>query len=348
MNLILNWRRFVCLASLPLALFAVATWAQVGDTDKDTLDCDLYASLDDIPSRGIRKSAYGFIDVNRALAPCSASYARNPKNSRVQAQLARVYFQQGKFEQGIGLAKASAKEQAISLALLGEASRRGVGGHSMSPRDAARYFQEGADRGNPDSMRALAAAYAIGMGVEKDESRTLSLLQKSAATGDANSTLSLAVVHLQGKFGLSKNPDEAIQLIQKLADSNTYPPAQLLMGQIIANRERKLTSESLAYLSPAAEKLASLAQQESAEARFLLANCYRFGLGVTKDPAKAFELFRKASDHNLIGAIAQSGIALANGIGTEKNLSDGKKLLERASAMGSDEADKALATLWGK
>ena len=146
MNLILNWRRFVCLASLPLALFAVATWAQVGDTDKDTLDCDLYASLDDIPSRGIRKSAYGFIDVNRALAPCSASYARNPKNSRVQAQLARVYFQQGKFEQGIGLAKASAKEQAISLALLGEASRRGVGGHSMSPRDAARYFQEGADR----------------------------------------------------------------------------------------------------------------------------------------------------------------------------------------------------------
>jgi TPR repeat protein len=332
-----------------MLLLSSASWAQITDrTDNDVGDCDRYASIDEISSKGIKKADYGFIDVDRAFPPCFAAYAKYPKNSRLQAQLARVYFQQGKFGLGIGLARSSVKEQAISLSLLGESSRRGVGGSKENPREAARYFQEGADRGSPDSMNGLSKSYSIGIGVEKDEAKALSLLQKAAAMGDGNSIINLAIVHLQGRFGLAKNPDEAIKLIQRLADSGTYPPAGVLMGQIIANRERKFTAESATYFSPAVEKLERLARQDSAEARFILANCYRFGLGVTKDPAKTFELYRKAADHNLIAAIAQAGIALANGTGADKNVAEGRKFLERASAMGSDEADAALATLWGK
>ena len=149
--------RVAWLLPLAMLLCSFASLAQVGPTsDKDAGDCDRYASIDDIPSRGIKKADYGFIDVDLALPPCSAAYASNPKNSRVQAQLARIYFQQGKFEQGIELARASVMDQAISLSILGEASRRGVGGVSINPREAARYFQEGVDRGSADSMNALA------------------------------------------------------------------------------------------------------------------------------------------------------------------------------------------------
>jgi TPR repeat protein len=335
--------------ALPFALlFGITSWAQVGNPDKDALDCDIYASIDDIPSRGVKKAHYGFIDVDRALPSCSAAYAKSPKNSRVQAQLARIYFQQGKFEQGLELAKASAKEQAISLALLGEGSRRGVGGFSMNPREAVRYFQEGAERGNPDSMRSLAGAYAIGIGIEKDESKALALIQKASAADDANSVYMMAALHLNGRLGLAKSPDEAMNLVKKHADSGMYPPAQMLIALIIAQREQKITSEVKTYADPAIEALERLARQNSAEARYILANCYRIGLGVTRDLAKMFELYRKAADHNLVAAIAQAGVALASGNGTEKNITEGKKLLERASAMGSDEADKALATLWGK
>lgn len=348
---IFGWKNSRKAWVLPLAvlLFSSGSWAQVSESaDKDTGDCDRYASIDDIPSKGIKKAAYGFIDIDLALPLCSAAYAKNPKISRVQAQLARIYFQQGKFEQGIELARASAKDQAISLAILGEASRRGVGGVSMNPREAARLFQEGVDRGNPDSMNGLSKMYAIGIGVEKDELKALTLMQKAAASGDSNSTINLSLLHLQGKLGVSKSPSESAKIIQPLADSGVHPMAQVVMGVIIADRERKLTSEATTYLTPATEKLERLSNQGSAEARFGLAGCYRLGLGVTKDIGKAFSLFSKAAEYNLIGAIVQVGIALAGGIGTEKNVPEAKKFLERASLMGSDEADKALASLWGK
>jgi TPR repeat protein len=334
---------------LTTLLFSSVSWAQVEESaDKDVGDCDRFASIDDIPSKGIKKASYGFIDVGLALPPCKAANAKYPRNSRVQVQLARIYFQQGKFEQGIELAKASAKEQAISLAFLGEASRRGVGGVPMNPREAARLFQEGADRGNPESMNGLSRAYAIGIGVEKDEPKALALMQKAAATGDGNSSISMSILQLQGKLGLSKSPIESAKFVQMLADSGTHPGAQVIMGIIIADREKKITSEAAAYFASAVEKLERLSSQESAEARVVLAGCYRLGAGVKKDLGKAFDLYRKAAEHNLIAAIAQTGVALAEGAGTEKNVPEGKKWLERASAMGSDEADKALAKLWGK
>ena len=197
-------------------------------------------------------------------------------------------------------------------------------------------------------MNGLAKAYVIGIGVEKDEAKAVSLMQKAAAMGDGNSLFSLAVARAAGKYGLAKNPDEAANLLRNLAESGTYPPAQSFIGLVIAQREKQITSEAMAYLDPAIVKLERLSGQNSAEAKFMLAINYRLGLGVTKDMAKAFELYRKAAEHNLIPAMAQAGIALAGGVGTEKNIPEAKKLLERASAMGSDEADKALATLWGK
>lgn len=334
---------------LSALLFSSTSWAQVGESaDKDAGDCDRFASIEDITNKGIKKANYGFIDVGQALPPCSAANEKNPRNSRVQAQLARIYFQQGKFEQSIELAKASVKEQAISLAILGEASRRGVGGVSMNPREAARLFQEGADRGNSDSMNGLSKMYAIGIGVEKDEPKALVLMQKAAATGDGNSTVILSALHAQGKLGLAKNPSESAKLIKMLVDSGVHPGAQVLMGMIVADREKKLTTEATAYFTSAIEKLERLSGQDSAEAKVALAVCYRFGLGVTKDLGKAFSLHSKAAEHNHIGAIAQKGTALTEGAGTEKNVPEGKKLLERASAMGSDEADKALTKLWGK
>jgi TPR repeat protein len=344
----MSWRA-AWLLPLAMLLCSFASLAQVGQTsDKDVGDCDRYASIDDIPTRGIKKADYGFIDIDLALPPCSAAYASNPKNSRVQAQLARIYFQQGKFEQGIELARASAKDHAISLSILGEASRRGVGGVPLSPREAAKLFQEGVERGNSDSMRGLAGSYSIGIGVEKDTTKALLLLQRSASLGDSNSIYSLAAAHLVGKSGLAKNPDEATNLVRTLAESGSHPGAQLLMGFLVAQRDRKISSEAKAFAESATAKLERFAAQNSAEARSLLAANYRSGLGVTKDLAKALDLYRKAAEHNLIFAIAQIGIALVGGNGTERNVAEGKKFLERASAMGSDEADAALASLWGK
>ena len=337
------------LLPLVMLLCSFTSLAQVAQSDgKGAVDCDRYASLDDIPSRGTKKADSGIIDVDRALPLCSVAYATNPKNSRIQAQLARIYFQQGKFELAIELARASVKDQAISLAILGEASRRGVGGIPMNPREAAKLFQEGVERGNPDSMRGLAGSYSIGIGVEKDEAKALSLLQRSASSGDSNSIFSLAVAHSGGKLGLAKNLDEAANLLRKLAESGSHPAAQSLMGFLVAQRDRQISLEAKAFAESAVVKLERLAGQNSAEARFVLAANYRSGLGVTKDLAKALDLYRKAAEYNLIPAIAQTGIALVGGNGTEKNVAEGRKFLERASAMGSDEADAALATLWGK
>lgn len=312
----------------------------------DAQQCDRFAAFEDAPERGIRKAYFGFIDIEQALPPCLAAYKKNPKNSRVQAQLARLYFQQGKFVEGVELAKSSMKDQRISLVLLAYAHRHGVGGYSIDLPEAVKLLQQGVDRGEPEAMSDLGNAYAQGKGVDKDEKRALDLLQRAADTGELEAIYHLAGVRYMGRLGTNKDVDEALRLMQKSADSG-LPIAQLRLGMILVSREKRMSPEAQRYITSAREQMERFSRQGSSWARAALGEIYEKGVGIPKDQAKAIDLYRMAASHSNVTAITRLGIIYLDGIGTEKNPSEGRQWLEKAAKMGSDTAEKKLKEIGG-
>jgi TPR repeat protein len=305
-----------------------------------------HAAFEDATERGIRKAYFGFIDVEQALPPCLAAYKKNPKNSRVQAQLARLYFQQGKFVEGVELAKSSMKEQRISLVLLAYAYRHGIGGYSIDLPEAVKLLQQGVDKGEPEAMSDLSGAFAQGKGVDKDEKRALDLLQRAADTGELEAIYHLAGVRFTGRLGANKDVDEGLRLMQKSADSG-LPIAQLRLGMILASREKRMTPEAHRYITSAREQMERFSRQGSAWARAVLGEIYEKGIGIPKDQAKAIDLYRMAASHSNVTAMTRLGIVYLDGIGTEKNLSEARQWLEKAAKMGSDAAEKKLKEIGG-
>lgn len=312
----------------------------------DAQQCDRFNAFEDAPERGIRKAYFGFIDTDQALPPCLAAYKKNPKNTRIQAQLARIYFQQGKFVEGVELAKSAMKDQRIAFVLLAYAYRHGIGGVQIDLAEAAKLLQQGVDRGEPEAMNDLGGAYAQGKGVEKDERRALDLLQRAADTGDLEAIYNLAGVRFSGRLGATKDVDEALRLMQKSADSG-LPIAQLRLGMILATREKRMTPEAQRYVSSARDQIERFANQGSAWARAALGEIYERGVGVSKDPTRAFDLYRMAASHSNVTAMTRLGVAYLDGIGTDKNPTEGKQWLEKAAKMGSEAAEKKLREVSG-
>ena len=129
--------------------------------------------------------------------------------------------------------------------------------------------------------------------------------------------------------------------MQKAAD-NGLPIAQLRLGMILTTREKRMTPEANRYITNAREQLERFANQGSAWASATLAEIYERGVGVPKDPAKALDLYRMAASHSNVTAMTRLGIAYLDGIGTDKNPTEGRQWLEKASKMGSETAEKKL------
>lgn len=320
---------------------------ELASTDNnEAKQCDRFNAINEVPERGIRKAYFGFIDTDQALPPCLAAYKKNPQNTKIQAQLARIYFQQGKFFDGVDLAKSATKDQRIAFVLLSFAYRHGIGGVQIDLAEAAKLLQLGVDRGEPEAMSDLGVAYALGKGVKKDEFRALDLFQRAAETGDLDAIFNLAITRFFGRLGTSKDVDEAIRLMQKSAD-NGLPLAQLRLGMILASREKRVTPEAHRYVTSAREQIERFANQGSAPARTALGEIYENGIGVTKNPGKAFNLYLMAANHSNVTAMTRLGIAYFDGVGIEKNSTEGKQWLEKAAMMGSVAAEKKLKEVSG-
>lgn len=335
----------VALTRLKTQDIASRSGAQPAIDESDAQICDRFASFEDLPDRGIKKAYFGFIEIDKALPACLAVLKKNPGNTRVQAQLARMYFQQGKFSEGVDLARKSIKEQRISLVVLAYAQGHGLGGYSVDLSETAKLLRQAVDRGESEAMEDLSTAYAFGKGVPKDERQALELLQRASDSGNLDAAFNLATVRYRGLLGTTKDTDEALRLMQKAADIGALPSAQLRLGMILTEREKRVTPEAQRYFTSAKEQLERFSEMGSARARVMLGEMYERGIGISKDPSKAVELYRAAASHSNTTGMTRLGIAHLNGVGTEKNLAEGRLWLEKAAKMGSDTAIKKLAEI---
>ncbi|RIA87327.1 hypothetical protein C1645_878103 [Glomus cerebriforme] len=110
------------------------------------------------------------------------------------------------------------------------------------------------------------------------------------------------------------------------------------LGNLYENGEDVDLEKAIYWYSKAAEI-------GNDEAQYNLGRCYRFGIGVEKNEAKAFEYYKLSADQEYLNAQFQLGYCYDYGIGTGINKVKALELYRIAAEKGHIDAQKGLGIL---
>ncbi|MGK0190536.1 MAG: TPR repeat protein [Verrucomicrobiales bacterium] len=181
-----------------------------------------------------------------------------------------------------------------------------------------------ADQGMGGAMRMLGLLHKNGIpgALDPSPAEAMRWFEKAGGAGDAESLYYQGVLMEGGDMG-EANPTRALTFYNQAA-ANGSSSAMLHLGALAM--KKKSTPDRVTAIGWY-EKAAAL---NSAEAR------HRLGLLLRdSDPRKAFEHFRIAADQGYSPAQADFGIALEEGVGTNKDISQAVKAYQQAAAGGN-------------
>lgn len=138
------------------------------------------------------------------------------------------------------------------------------------------------------------------------------------------------------------DPQAALEWYSKAAEARNSD-AMVNVGQMLAGGR----GVAAPRLPEAAEWFSKAADLGNPKAKFLLAECFFYSKGVTRDPKRAVELLRSAADAGDPGAMNMLGDLSARGVPGVLAIdrSEAKELFERASAAGHADAQANLGAL---
>ena len=136
---------------------------------------------------------------------------------------------------------------------------------------SARWLRRASDQGHESAMSMLGAYYIMGKGVPEDVNEGVYLLRKAAALGE----------------------EEAIEILKSMGlDQDSDSPAGSEVETAFRTGERLYRQKDYVNALP---YLLDAAEQEHAEAIYLLAMCYMNGYGIEEDYESAFDLMVAAA-----------------------------------------------------
>lgn len=158
-----------------------------------------------------------------------------------------------------------------------------------------------------------AGKYLNGMGgLPQDYERAVAYYSKAAAKGNVEGMYHLALLTMEGK-GVKKDVKFAVELLHKAAQQ---PPLE------------KNGTKNVCV----------------AESQFMVANCYKDGVGLTKDPSLAIVWYERASKNGHPAAAYCLGIAHMNGHwGVHKDSTKAVQYLKLAASRRNSDAMESLA-----
>lgn len=258
-------------------------------------------------------------------------------------------------------------------------------GVAKDEKKGVKLLTEAAEQGDAEAKVSLFMCYADGSGVAKDEKKCVELLTKAAEQGDAGAKFNLAECYLRG-FGVEKDVKKAIEILWEMIELYGVGVEEVrweLMALYASGCDGERDVEELleTFASFGAEALYDLGNMyltgwyltdeiavpvdpakrvrflEAAlaggcvEAREKLAACYREGLGVEKDEAKAAAFERYASRNMALDSLnikmaVDSAIQYMYDCGEgEKVEAKAAELLREAAELGSEDATRACRML---
>ncbi len=183
---------------------------------------------------------------------------------------------------------------------------------------AMSIFRPLAVHGDSRAQFALGLMFDGGNGVPLDKKEAFGWYLKSAQNGNGKAQYNLALMYYNGE-GIEKDIIEAVDWFKRAASSG---------------------------IATAAEKMQALAVQGVPEAQFQLANMYRTGTGVTKDPQEAGRWYHAAAENGNLSA--QFNLALLLELGQEKsqNYVEAISWYQRAAESGHAKAQYNLGLMY--
>lgn len=191
------------------------------------------------------------------------------------------------------LQKAAAKNQVVAMVELADLYRTGVFGRS-DPASAVTLYQavvDGAERFGGGgrvvdlARERLAAAFANGAGIAKDDVEATRLYLLAANHGDEAAMLVVGIRYANG-LGVAQDGDEGLRWLRKVYD---------------------------------ADHKTGWGQQRSAKAAFSIAVLYDKGTGVKQNYAQAFHWYRLAAEFDDFDAMIIVASMYRQGRGVEKD-----------------------------
>lgn len=200
--------------------------------------------------------------------------------------------------------KAALELEPAAIYMMGVCYLNGFG-TSKNDAKAFEYFQSASERKYHDAQLKVAECYEIGLGVTKNETKSLKIYAELAKNEDAFSAYKIGLAYLEGK-GVQKSPESAFTWLNKAlsygsidamnrfrfigtkskTDARTTP-MMYSIGEELLNSDHP--KDAIIYLEIAANEGYLKAFQG-------LVKAFDQGIGVLKDPKKAFDYCLKAAE----------------------------------------------------
>lgn len=200
-------------------------------------------------------------------------------------------------------------------------------GVKKDAEQAAYWWEQAADLGNPQAMGSLAYLYYTGNGVPQDYDKAFIWSQKAADAGDKNGCFYLGAAYFFGN-GAETDQTQGVYWWEKAAE----------LGDLVAQRNTGLAYSRGNGVEQNAEKAAEwwkkAAELGDAESQYLLADAYRTGTGIEQDNDQASFWYEKSAEQDY--ALAQYYLAVYySGQGNEEQT---VKWMQKAAENGNADA----------
>ena len=152
------------------------------------------------------------LDARAARAACAQAMAEWPNETRFVAYAGRAANKAGDFREALRLYRLAASRgdplAQNNLAAM-YADGQGVGRNQV---EAARLYRLAADQGYATAMSNLGSLYVFGKGVPHDEKEAVRWWTRAVEAGEEDAQTNLAVMYAQGRGGVPRDLREAARL----------------------------------------------------------------------------------------------------------------------------------------
>lgn len=191
---------------------------------------------------------------------------------------------------------AAAKGDAAALTQLGLMLSNGAGIDEPDLPKAVICFQLAADKGHAPAKTALAECYLYGKGVEKDETRAITLLKEAADQGNVRAMNHLGTCYHKG-IGVEQDYAEALRHFSNAAERG-YGGAIGNLGVLYMNGDGVPPNPRRAV-----ELFEKGAKQNDGYSMFQYARCLESGTGIARNTLQAHTWYRRAAESGYPAAI---------------------------------------------
>lgn len=287
------------------------------------------------------------------------TYLNQPKSSKEQINLFNGYLENAE--------KGNEKD----MVKVARCYERGVG-TSIDLEESIHWYDEAAKKKDPEALYKLANFYCVGSPgiLDPDQEEYVKYLKQASDANYPPAIIDYAVLLQTGNSGVEQDIDKAEEMFKKMSDKpNNYGEAQYFLAKLYESKED--SEQAVKYFNMARENgiegahcdyalmlldgkgvpvnqpegmkiLKQAADRGFPMANYNLGHIYEYGIySQAKDPKKALEYYKAASDKGMASAMVKVAKAYFRGkFGTydcEKDPIQAARLFEHAANLGDPE-----------